>query len=105
MPPFLENLLFDLFIIALFAAGVYAFLIMPRQREWKRRQKLVRELKVGAEVLTYGGLVGTIKRIDEETGLVSVEVAPGVELRFIGAAITQEFNAAEYAEAAKDHMR
>jgi len=105
MPPFLENLLFDLFIIFLFSVGVYSFLIMPRQRQFRKRQKLVRSLTPGTEVLTYGGLVGTITKVDSDTGIVLVEVAKGLELRFIAASITQEFDAKAYADSAKENMK
>jgi preprotein translocase subunit YajC len=105
MPPFLENLLFDLFIIFLFSIGIYSFLVMPRQRQFRKRQKLVRSLKTGTEVLTYGGLVGTIKDVNSDTGIVLVEVAKGIELRFIAASITQEFDAEAYAKSAQENMK
>jgi preprotein translocase YajC subunit len=105
MPQFLENILFDVFIIALFALGIYSFLVLPRQREFKRRQKVVHSLNVGMEVLTYGGIIGTVKRIDADSGVVYVEVSPGLELRFIAAAIMQEFDPKAYATAAKEHVK
>lgn len=87
-----QTILIDLFILAIFAAGIYAFLILPRQREFKRRQKLVRTLEVGAEVLTFGGLVGTVKHIDSDSGIVRVEVGEGVEIQVLASAITAEFD-------------
>ncbi len=103
-PGFLQQLVFDLFIIGLFAIGIYSFLIAPRQREFRRREKLVQTLKVGSEVLTYGGMIGTVKSI-ADTGIVTVEVAPGVEVRFVAAAITQEFDLQAYSESARRHMK
>jgi preprotein translocase subunit YajC len=104
MPDFMSNLLFDIVILALFAAAVYSFLIMPQQRRFKKRQELVRNLRVGMEVLTYGGLLGKVSAVDRDSGIVTVEVAPGLNLRFIAAAITDEFDAAVYAGSAKSHM-
>ena len=98
-------LLTDGFIILLVGAAYYAFLVQPRQREFKRRQKLVQTLSVGMEVLTYGGILGKITKIDTDTGLVHVEVAPGLVLRFVAASITQEFDPKAYAAAAKEHMK
>jgi preprotein translocase subunit YajC len=101
----LRVILLDVFIILLVGTAYYAFLVQPRQREFKRRQKLVTTLTVGMEVLTYGGILGTIRKIDENTGLVHVEVAPGLVLRFIAASITQEFDPKAYAEIAREHMK
>ncbi len=96
-----STFLLDLFIVALFAIGVYAFLIAPRQREFKKRRQLIETLQPGAEVVTFGGLIGRVRRFDRSTGIVTVEVADGVELRMVAAAITREFNAEEYAESAR----
>lgn len=105
MPAWFQDIIWYAVIIALFAAAYYSFLVLPRQREYKRRMKVVQELRVGSEVLTYGGLIGTIRHVDYDTGIVKVEVAPGLELRFIAASITQEFDAKAYAAAAKEHMK
>jgi preprotein translocase subunit YajC len=99
-----QSILIDLFILAVFAGGVYAFLILPRQREFRRRQKLVRELEVGAEVLTFGGLVGTIKHVDSDSGLVRVEVGEGVEVQLVASAITAEFDREAVAKDAQRAM-
>ncbi len=104
MPQFMSNLLFDIILLALFAAAVYSFLILPQQRRFRKRQQLIHELKAGMEVLTYGGLLGTVKEVNRDSGIVTIEVAPGMNLRFIAAAITDEFDAAVYAESAKKHM-
>ena len=79
-------------------------MILPRQREFRRRQKLVRELEIGAEVLTFGGMVGIVKHVDSETGLVRVEVGEGVEVQLVASAITSEFDREAVAKDAKRAM-
>lgn len=101
----LRDLVALLVIGALIVAGVFSFLIMPRQRVWKQRQEFVRTMKIGTRVLTYGGIVGAIKRIDRQTGLVTIEVASGIELDFVASAIMSEFDEKSYAEAAQKHMQ
>ena len=100
-----QNILLDLFLLALFAGGIYSFLILPRQREFRRRQKFVRSMEIGTQVLTYGGLIGTIRAIDSTSGVVTVEVADGIRLRVIAAAITGEFDAEAYAKSAQRAMK
>ncbi len=99
------NILFDLLILGLFAAALYAFLILPRQREFRRRQQLVRSLEVGTEVLTYGGMLGTIKQVDSERGTVILQIADGVEVRFLAAAIMDKFDAEAVAQSAQKAMK
>lgn len=99
-----SNIVIDLLIIGMFIIGVYAFLILPRQREFRRRQKLVQSMEVGTTVLTYGGQIGVIKKIDRESGVVTLEVAEGIEARYVAAAITGEFDEKVYAESAQKEL-
>ena len=105
MPTWLTDVLWFAGIIGIFMTAYYSFLVLPRQREYKRRMQVVQDLKIGTEVLTYGGIIGTIRKIDYDTGVVTIEVAPNLQLRFIAAAITQEFDPNAYAEAAQKHMK
>ena len=100
-----QQLLSDLGILVLFALGFYVFSVMPRQREFSQRQKLVSQLKPGTEVITYGGLVGTVKQVDSENGVITLEIAKGVEARFLAQAISSEFDANTISENAKKGAR
>ena len=97
----MEPFLISLFFILLLVGGYYSFVFLPRQRAFKRHYNLVAAIEVGQEIVTYGGLVGTIKRIDADEGLVIVEVAPGVEVRVLAMAINQEFDPAGLTESAQ----
>ena len=96
-----NQLIFDLIVLGLFVLGIYVFSVLPRQREFRQRQKMVYELKPGAEVITYGGLIGTVKRVDGDNGIVILEIAKGFEARFLAQAITSEFNQEAITESAK----
>lgn len=69
-------------LIAIF----YFLLIRPQQKQRKEHTKMLEELKKGDEVLTQGGLYGSIYKIKDET--VSLEVAEGVRLRVSRSAIS-----------------
>jgi preprotein translocase subunit YajC len=96
-----NQLIFDLIVLGLFVLGIYVFSVLPRQREFRQRQKLVSELKPGTEVVTYGGLLGTVKRVDSANGIITLEIAKGVEARFLAQAVTGEFDQEAVAESAK----
>ena len=65
---------------------MWVLLILPQQRRMKAHQAVVASLQVGDEVLTAGGVYGTITSVDDET--LAVEVAPGVVLRVLRSAVS-----------------
>ena len=58
---------------------MWLLLIRPQQRKQRQQQSLLSSLEVGQEVMTAGGLYGTISDVDIEE--VVLEVAPGVNVR------------------------
>lgn len=73
-------------LVVLFAI-MYFFMIRPQNKKQKEIQKFRNELTVGQEVVTIGGVYGTIKSIDEVANTVTLEVAPGVKIIFAKEAI------------------
>jgi preprotein translocase subunit YajC len=79
-------------MIALLYLGilVIAFLLLivrPQRRQMAAHRALVATLEVGDEVVTSGGIYGTIQSLDETA--VDLEVAPGIVLRVARGAIAQ----------------
>jgi preprotein translocase subunit YajC len=66
-------------IVGLFAA-VYFFFLRPRSRRARQQQTTVTNLAVGDEVISAGGILGTITAIAGDE--ISVEVSPGYTLTF-----------------------
>ena len=73
-------------MVVLFAI-MYFFMIRPQNKKQKEIQKFRNELTVGQEVVTIGGVYGTIKSIDEVANTVTLEVATGVKIIFAKEAI------------------
>ena len=71
--------------IALLAAVFWFMILRPRREAARRTSELSRSLEVGEEVITVGGLIGTIASIDDRE--VELDVAEGVTLRFARRAI------------------
>jgi preprotein translocase subunit YajC len=99
--PSLQTILFDLIILLIFGAAIYSFLVLPRRREFRKRQAFVAQLRPGERVTTYGGLIGTVIRVDSPNGVVTLEIAPGVEADFIAAAVMGEYDPDAVAEGAR----
>ncbi len=68
-------------IILIFAI-FYFLLFMPMQRQKKQQQKMLSELKNGDEVLTNGGIVGTIVSVNEDDTIVLRVRPDNVKLQF-----------------------
>lgn len=59
---------------------LFGFLIWSQRRRAKQFQQAQAELRVGQDVATTSGLLGTLVALDDDTA--EIEAAPGVRLRF-----------------------
>lgn len=66
---FLSGLLPILLIFAIF----YFLLFMPMQRQKKQQKKMLAELKNGDTVLTNGGIIGTIVKLEDDRLTVRIK--------------------------------
>ncbi|MBP3842651.1 MAG: preprotein translocase subunit YajC [Prevotella sp.] len=66
-----------LFFVAMIAI-MYFFMIRPQMKRQKEVQNFQNTLTEGLQVMTGGGLYGTIKSIDVERGTVDVKIARDV---------------------------
>jgi preprotein translocase subunit YajC len=65
-------------LIALFAA-MWLFLIRPQRRRQVEATRMQGQLASGDEILTAGGIHGTVRGIEDE--VVQLEIAPGTIVR------------------------
>ena len=75
-----SSMSFILMMVAVFAI-MWFFMIRPQQKKQKEIQKFQNELTEGTQVITGGGIYGTVKHIDLASGVVEVEIAKGVTIR------------------------
>ena len=66
-----------LMMVAIFAI-MYFFMIKPQQKRQKEIQKFQNELTEGTQVVTGGGIYGTVKSIDLAKNTVDVKIARDV---------------------------
>ncbi len=69
----------DIFIIVAFALVFYFIVWRPQSKRAKEHRELVGGLAKGDEVVTNGGLIGKIVKVDEQ--YLVLEVAPNTELK------------------------
>ena len=70
---------------------MYMFLIRPQQKRVKEQQALVRSLAAGDEVLLSSGIHGVVKEVEEESGVIWLEVAKDLELKVLRSAVERKF--------------
>jgi preprotein translocase subunit YajC len=73
------------FFILILLALMWFMLIRPQRRRQVEAQKMMESLEVGKEIVTAGGLYGTITDLQDDE--VRVEVADGVEVRLAKRAV------------------
>jgi preprotein translocase subunit YajC len=91
-----------LFIIIIAFLLLYLLFVRPQKRRQNEQQQMISELRVGDEVLTVGGIYGTIAELDDDR--VTVEIAPKLEVqvsRRAIAGVTREPDEPEVEETAE----
>ena len=76
-----------LLYLGILVAAFLLLIVRPQRRQMAAHRALVASLQVGDEVVTSGGIYGTIRGLDD--GTVDLEVASGVRLRVARGAIAQ----------------
>ncbi|MFV2020043.1 preprotein translocase subunit YajC [Micromonospora sp. LOL_023] len=74
-------------MIGLLFGVMYFMMIRPQQKRRKEAEQMQSSIGPGDEVVTIGGLYGTVASIDDET--VMLEVSPGVHERYARPAIAR----------------
>jgi preprotein translocase subunit YajC len=63
-------------------------LIRPQKKQAEHRRALIESVEVGDEVVTIGGIHGTVQSIDEED--MQLEIAPGTVVTFVKSAVARK---------------
>jgi preprotein translocase subunit YajC len=79
----LVNLLFLGFLILIF----YFMLIRPQKRRVDEHRKLLASINDGDEVVTIGGMFGTVRRIGDDE--IELEISPSTTVRVVKSAIAR----------------
>ena len=78
--------------LVLIFAVFYFLLIRPQQKKMKDHRSMVDSLTKGDKVVTAGGLLGTIVKIEDER-IASVEISDNVKVKVVRSTITEVVSA------------
>jgi preprotein translocase subunit YajC len=88
------DMLSGLLPIVLIFVVFYFLLIRPQQKRAKEHKNMVEALAVGDEVVTAGGILGKITRVDDQW--LRIEVARGMEVNVARATVGQSVPKGSY---------
>ena len=74
-----------LFIIVIGFLLIYMLFVRPQKKRQNEQQQLTNDIRLGDEVLTVGGIYGTVTQVEDDQ--VTVEIAPKTEVRVARRAI------------------
>jgi preprotein translocase subunit YajC len=84
-----QNALIQFLPLILIFVVFYFLLIRPQQRKAREHKTMLDALRRGDRVVTGGGIIGTIARVDNPSSdEVTVDIADGVRVRVLRSTIT-----------------
>ncbi len=83
------SLLTPLLLYGIVGVGLYFVMIRPQKRKLAAQRDLLSGLEVGDEVVTAGGMLGSIVDIDEVDDVVTLAIAPGTNVRMLRGGISR----------------
>lgn len=89
-------------LIAVMLVVFYFILIRPQRKRAQDHDQMVSKLEKGDEIVTIGGLHGTLKRIADDT--VVIEVDKGISLTFSRSAIARSLTVHEEEEEEEEEV-
>lgn len=84
-----------IFMIILMFVIMYFFMIRPQRKQQKAIEVFRNSLSAGQQVVTSGGIYGTVKDIVNENGreLVVLEIAPSVKIKIDKSSVYADMSA------------
>ncbi len=76
-----------LIMMALLFAVMYFLLIRPQQKRQKQQQQMIAQLKKGDQVITSGGMIGTVVGFGEQENIVVLKFGENTKIEFLKSAI------------------
>jgi len=78
----------------------YFLLIRPQQKKMKTHRDMIGAVKRGDKVLTGGGIIGTVVKVEDSDDILLVEIAKDIRVRVARGTISDVLNKPQAARAA-----
>ena len=77
---------FSLVLMVLLIALIYFMMIRPQRKKEKADREMREALRVGDEIITIGGIIGKVEKINEKTVIISTTAGKN-KIEFLKSAI------------------
>lgn len=77
------DMLMSLAPLLLIFVVFYFLLIRPQQTKLKAHRAMIENLKKGDQIVTAGGLIGKVVKVDSTDATLMVEVAPTLQVKVV----------------------
>ncbi|NSM56946.1 preprotein translocase subunit YajC [Wolbachia endosymbiont of Atemnus politus] len=78
--------------LILVSVVIYFFIIRPNHKRLKEHRKMIDQVKRGDTVITSGGIIGEVNKVDEANAQFVIEIAPKIEIKVLKSAISEVLN-------------
>jgi preprotein translocase subunit YajC len=78
---------------------MYFLMIRPQQKRLKEHRDMVAAIRRGDTIVTSGGIIGKVTKVDDQE--LQVEIAEGVRVKLLRATVSEVRGKGEAAPAAK----
>jgi preprotein translocase subunit YajC len=79
--------MFAVLYLGLLVVAFFVLIVLPQRRRMAAQRALIASIEPGDEVITTGGIYGTVRRADDIS--VELEIADGIVVKVARAAIGQ----------------
>ena len=83
-----QGFIIQLLPLILIFVVFYFLLIRPQQKRVKQHKEMVASLKVGNQIITSGGMLAKIVRVDDES-FITISISEGVNVKVKRDTITE----------------
>ena len=98
--PGMFDMLNSLIVPTMLIIGIMYFLmIRPQQKRLKEHRDMVASIRRGDTVVTSGGIIGKVAKVDENE--LQVEIADGVKIKVVRSTVSEVRGKGEVAPAVK----
>jgi preprotein translocase subunit YajC len=83
-----ESMMTSILFMVLIFVVFYFLLIRPQQQKMRAHREMIEQLKKGDKVVTSGGILGQVVRIEDGKNTATVEIAKDVRVEVVRSTIS-----------------
>lgn len=87
-----SDIIMSLLPLVMIFAVFYFLMIRPQQTKMRQHREMIEGLKKGDQIVTAGGIVGKVVRVDAHDNTLAVEIAPNTQVKVVRQTVADLLN-------------